>query len=299
MEKIVIKSLDQHKIHLYLWRCKNPKGIVHIFHGMREYALRYKEFARYLVSNNYHVIIHDHRGHGTSMIEDKTGFFSKNDGWDKLVYDIKIINDYIKNEFIDLEIFFLGHSMGSFVLRDAIYSLKDDLKVKGAIISGTGNPSKILVDFGAFMTKLLLMFNDPKQPTKLLEKISFLGYEKHFKNESVKSWLTRDIKKLEEFKKYEYAFKEMPLIFYKDLYHGIGRIIRNEFFNVDIPLLIISGSEDPVGNYLKDVKKAVKKYTDNTDVDFHFYEDMRHEVLNEIGREEVYRDIINWLNHKR
>lgn len=299
METIIIKSLDQHKIYLYLWKCNKPKGIVHIFHGMREYALRYKEFAEYLVSNNYHVIVHDHRGHGKSMIEDKTGFFSKNDGWDKLVYDIKIINDYLQKEFSNLEIFFLGHSMGSFVLRDAIYSLKNDLKVSGAIISGTGNPNRLLVNFGAFITKLLLIFNKPNKPSKLLEKISFFGYEKHFKNEDNRSWLTRDIEKLKEFKKYEYAFKEMPLIFYKDLYHGIRRIIREEFFNVKIPLLIVSGKEDPVSNYSKDIEKVVDKYSKNTKVDYHIYDDMRHEVLNEIGREKVYKDIIDWLNHKR
>lgn len=299
METIIIKSLDQHKIHLYLWRCKKPKGIIHIFHGMREYALRYKEFAEYLVSNNYHVIVHDHRGHGKSMIEDKTGFFSKNDGWDKLVYDIKIINDYIRNMFNDLDIIFLGHSMGSFVLRDAIYSLKNEIKVNGSIISGTGNPSKLLVNFGTLVTKFLLKFNNPNKPSKLLEKLSFMGYEKRFKNDSVKSWLTRNIQKLNEFKRYEFAFKAMPLIFYKDLYHGISRIIREDFFNVKIPLLIISGKEDPVGNYSKDIEKVVSKYAENTEVGYHIYGDMRHEVLNEIGREKVYKDIIDWLNHKR
>jgi len=299
METIIIKSLDQHKINLYLWRCKNPRGIIHIFHGMREYALRYKELVNFLLSNNYSVAIHDHRGHGKSMIDEKTGFFAKKDGWDKLVYDIKILNEYLVKKFPDLDIFFLGHSMGSFVLRDAIHSLKDDIKVKGAIISGTGNPRKILVDFGALITKLLLKFNEPNQPTKLLENISFLGYDKPFKDKVVKSWLTRDIQKLNEFKKYEFAFKKMPLIFYKDLYHGIHRIIRDGFFNVKIPLLIISGSEDPVGNYSKDVAKVVEKYSKNTDVEHHFYKDMRHEVLNEINRQEVYNDIINWLNRKR
>lgn len=297
METIIIKSLDQHKIHLYLWRCKEPKGIIHIFHGMREYALRYKEFAEYLLSKNYHVIIHDHRGHGKSMIGDKTGYFSKSDGWDKLVYDIKIINDFIKTTFDDLDIFFLGHSMGSFVLRDAIFSLKKQIKVKGAIISGTGNPNKLLVNLGTLITKFLLMFNESNQPSRLLEKISFFGYDKHFKNNAVKSWLTSDIDKLNEFRKYKFAFKEMPLIFYKDLYHGIHRIIREDFFNVSIPLLVISGKEDPVGNYSKDIKKVISKYSKSTTVDYHIYDNMRHEVLNEIEREKVYKDIIDWLDH--
>jgi len=299
MEQIIIKSLDQHKIHLYLWKSVNPKGVIHIFHGMREYALRYKEFAEFLVSKNYHVVIHDHRGHGKSMIEDKTGFFSKDDGWDKLVYDIKIINDYITSELSGMDIFFLGHSMGSFVLRDAIYSLKDEIKVNGAIISGTGNPSKYLVKIPILITKLLLIFNHPNKPSKLLEKISFLGYDRHFKNDSVRSWLTRDIDKLNEFKKYRFAFKEMPIIFYKDLYHGISRIIREDFFNVKIPLLFVSGREDPVSNFSKDIEKVTSKYAKYTKVDHHLYNDMRHEVLNEIGREKVYKDIIDWLNHKR
>lgn len=297
METIIIKSLDQHKIHLYLWRCKQPKGIIHIFHGMREYALRYKEVAEYLINNNYHVIVHDHRGHGKSMIGDKTGYFSKSDGWTKLVYDIKIINDYLKETFRGLDIFFLGHSMGSFVLRDAIYSLNNEIKVNGAIISGTGNPNKFLVDLGALMTKFLLLFNEPNQPSRLLEKINFFGYEKHFKNDTNRSWLTRDMDKLNAFKNYEFAFKELPLIFYKDLYHGIHRIIREDVFNVKVPLLIISGKEDPVGNYSKAIEKVVNKYDENTKVDYHIYDDMRHEVLNEIGREKVYKDIIDWLNH--
>jgi len=299
MDNIILNSSDHHKINLYLWKSKEPKAILHIFHGMREYALRYKPFAEFLVKNNYHVVIHDHRGHGESMLEDKTGFFAKENGWEKIVYDIKVINDYLTEEFPNLDIFFLGHSMGSFILRDSIYALHDKIKVKGAIISGTGNPSKYLVNFGCFLTKLLLKFNKPNKPSKLLEKISFFGYHKRFKNEEHGSWLTRDTEKLKEFKTYEYAFKYMPLIFYKDLYHGINRVIRDDFFNIDMPLFIISGDEDPVGNYSKDVHNVIRKYSKYTEVSSHIYEGFRHEVLNEVGREVVYNDIVNWLNQKR
>lgn len=299
MENIFLKSPDHHEICIYIWKSQKPKGIIHIFHGMREYALRYESFAEFLVENNYHVVIHEHRGHGDSMLNDRSGFLAKEGGWNKTVYDIKIINDYITGEFPNLDIYFIGHSMGSFILRDAIYSLKDEIKVNKAVIIGTGNPNKYLIDITYFLTRVLLKFNSANKPSKLLEWINFFGFHKRFKDEEFGSWLTRDTEKLKEFKNYEYSFKHMPLIFYRDLYYGIRRIIRDEYFEVDIPLLIISGSDDPLGNYLKDVTKVIEKYSKHTVVSNSLYEGFRHEVLNEVGRKDVYKYIIDWISYKR
>jgi len=290
-----LKTNDNHTIFIKIWKANNPKAIVHILHGMREYIERYEEFALFLVKNGYTVIGHDHRGHGKSMQKRKTGYFAAENGWNKVVDDVMTVNNFIKNEFDDLDIYILGHSMGSFILRDFLYSYSNEAKVKGAIISGTSNPDKLLISLGYNIANMILNIKGLFYESKFIEKLTFNGYDSHFKNSEVKSWLTSDINKLNEFSKYEFSFKSMPVIFYRDLYTGIKNIIKDDYFNIKIPLMIISGTEDPVGNYGKDIKKVIKNYSKYTDVEGHLYKDYRHETLNEIGREIVYNDILKWL----
>jgi alpha-beta hydrolase superfamily lysophospholipase len=223
-----LKSSDNHLIFIKIWEAENPKAVVHILHGMREYIERYDEFALFLVNNGYTVIGQDHRGHGKSMEGNKTGFSSKKDGWDKIVDDVKTVNEYITKEYHNLDIYLLGHSMGSFILRNYLYNLKEISNVKGAIISGTGNPNSLLISFGYNLASILNLFKGNLYKSKFIEDLSFRGYTDHFKDKEVTNWLTGDIKKFQEFKKYEYSFKLMPVIFYKDLYSGIKRAIKED-----------------------------------------------------------------------
>jgi len=291
-----LETNNNHIIYIKIWESKNPRGIVQILHGMREYIERYEEFALFMVRNGYTVIGHDHRGHGKSMKNSKTGYFADELGWDKVVSDVMIVNEYITNEFKNLDIYILGHSMGSFILRDFLYSYKNEAKIKGAIISGTGNPKKIIASVGLILANIILIRNDNFYESKFMETLAFYGYDKHFKNADVKSWLTRDVSKLIEFSKYKFSFKSMPIIFYRDLCFGIRKILKQKHFNISVPLMVISGSEDPVGNYGKDIKKVINNYSKYSNVESHLYENYRHEILNEIGREIVFKDILNWLN---
>ena len=299
MSEQYLKANDNHLIYIKIWEAQKPKAIIHILHGMREYINRYDEFAIFLVENGYTVIGHDHRGHGKSMENNKTGYFSKKNGWNKVVNDVKIVNNFITDKYNNLDVFMLGHSMGSFILREYLYKFGSSSNIKGAIISGTGNPNALLVSFGYRLTYIIELFKGSLYKSKFVENLSFRGYDDHFKNKEVKNWLTSDIQKYKDFKKYEYSFKLMPVIFYKDFYSGIKNIIKEKSFKINIPLFIISGSEDPVGNYGVDVKKVIEKYSKYTLVENKLYNGFRHEVLNEVNRNVVYNDILNWINKYR
>lgn len=295
-----IKAYDGHIIHYFIWKAKSPKGILHILHGMREYKERYIELAEFLVENNFHVIAHDHRGHGLGIKDHQHGFFSKKEGWLKVIEDVKLVYDVYAHDYSVENHFFLGHSMGSFILRDFLSTYQSEIKVSGAIISGTAQPNTVTVNLALTLSKLLLRFQSHLKPSEFLEWLSFKGFNKRFKNSEVKSWLTGDKDKLEAFKKHPYAFKTMPIIFYKDLYTGLKRMIRKSAFNIkDIPLLFITGSDDPVSRYSKDISTVKNNYEEYTEVKSIIYEGFRHEPINEINRSIVFNDILSWLNNKR
>lgn len=300
MIKKSIQAYDGHQIHYCLWKANNPKGIVHILHGMREYKERYSEFAQFLTKNHYHVVAHDHRGHGLTISDDEHGFFSKKEGWLKVIQDVKIVYDMYLEEFSMKHQFLLGHSMGSFILRDFLNTYASDIDLSGAIISGTGQPDLVSINLALVLSEFLIKFQYPLKPATFLEKLSFRGFSKKFKNSTVKSWLTSDKEKLEAFKKHPYAFKTMPLIFYKDLYTGLRRIIKKSAFKVnEVPILLITGSEDPVSRYSKDIAKVKANYEAHTEVESIIYDGFRHEPINESNRKMVYNDILFWLNSKR
>lgn len=297
MERIHINSKD-HKIPLTIWKAENPKGILQILHGMGEYVERYNDFALFLVKSGYTVVAHDHRGHGKNIDKSNFGFFAKEEGWDKLNIDAKKVNDYIAIKYPKKSIYILGHSMGSFVLRDILYRYKSNLKVNGAIIMGTGNPSGIKVLFGYIIASIIGLFKGESYKSKLITKLTFQGYYGRFKNSESKNWLSTDNEKLTEFKNYKFYKEMMPINFYKNLYKGIFNIKKDKNYNIKTKLLILSGGDDILGNFGKDVKKVIKKYSKYTKVKSKLYKKMRHEILNEKKREIVYKDILNWLNNR-
>ena len=290
------------KIHAIEWIPENKvKGILQIAHGMLEHIDRYDDFANFMASNGIVVAGNDHLGHGSSVLsEEDRGFFSEGDGNKTVIEDIRKLSEILKEEYSGLPFFILGHSMGSFLLRQYI-SIYDDLD--GALIVGTGYQPYALIKSGELICKAMAAFKGWRYRSKFVNQLAIGGNNKHFEPAKTKSdWLTRDEEIVDAYIKdkridfiftlnaFYYMFKGMLYLYDKNYINKVPK---------DLPIILLSGYQDPVGNFGKDVKKLYNTCKDTmTDVTINLYNDDRHEILNELDKENIYEDILNWIFDK-
>ncbi len=279
------------------------KAIFQISHGMVEYIERYEDFACFLTDNGYLVVGHDHLGHGHSVSRpEDLGYFTENNPSDVLIEDMNQLREIIQKDNPDKPYFMLGHSMGSYMLRK--YLAKYNQNLRGAIICGTGYASDAKTKFGLRVAKILSKMKGSHYRSKFYEKLTYGKSYKTFDMTGIdpsKSQLTRDI---EIVKKYN----SNPLCSYIFTMNGYRGLLEAVYFscqqeNVNkipnkLPIFIISGSNDPVGDLGAGVKKVYDMFfkSGKVDLTYKIYEDYRHEILNEIGKEKVYEDILAWTN---
>lgn len=280
------KDID---IYYEVWdQVESPKGLVQIFHGMAEHVMRYEDFANFLNNNGYIVYGMDKRGHGQTGESSSLGKFSDENGWEKVLEDQKDLFEIMKKQFPNLKCFLLGHSMGSFFARNYINLYPEDFD--GAIIMGTGKAD----DPSYKAARIMLKFFKDQKPAKLMDKLAFGAYNKEFKNPRTNfDWLSRDEKQVDKYIEDKYCGFMMTNSFYKDFMKGmkyISELEEKATFNKN--LLFVAGDKDPVGKNGRSVNEAAQKYTHARVI---LYEDMRHEILNEIDNLQVYKDILDFL----
>jgi alpha-beta hydrolase superfamily lysophospholipase len=280
--------------------------VFQIIHGMCEYIERYLPFIEYLTTKGFAIVGHDQLGHGQSInSEEDLGYVGEPDPNDLLIKDIHILRTITQKKYPDLPYFICGHSMGSYLLRQYICIYSKGLA--GIIILGTGymSPCETLMSLG--FLNFLACFKGMRHRSKLTKKISFeLGPYKKYDHENKdinNSWISRD----PEIVKQYYADKKCQFDFTINGFFGLVTAIIYSCnpsnvakINKDIPILFVSGDKDPVGNNGEGVKKAyeIMKLIGSVDVTLKLYEGSRHEVLNELNRDEVYEYILNWVNEK-
>lgn len=296
-----IKMNDGKDVALHSWITeKEPEAIVMISHGMTEYAPRYKEFAEVLVKNNIACFGHDHRGHGLTAGEEKNlGILDSKDGFKRVVKDLDAVISYVKNKYPTKKIFLVAHSFGSFVGQS--YIEQSNVKIDGCILSGTAGPRTALGFALKVVASILCGIQGKKHKSKLLTLIAFGSYTKRIPKDSPsQSWLSRDGKYLQAYENNPYCGFVCSNSFYRDLGDALSTIhLKKNMNNIkkDLPVLFITGTEDPVGDYTKTVRNLANIYRENgmSDVKEIYYQDARHEPLNEINRDEVYADVIQWI----
>ncbi len=300
-----MKSSDQKtQLHLKKWiPSKKIKGIIQITHGMLEYIERYDDFATYLSENNYLVVGQDLLGHGDSVVKkSKRGFFAQKNGNRILLDDMYNLMKETKEENPELPYFHLGHSMGSYLLRQFI--TKHSEEISGAILVGTGFPPKTAIKFGLLLTNLLRKIKGDLYRSNLIDYISIGRFNSHYKNPITDvDWISRDEEVVREY----VNDKKMDFIFTVNAYYYMYKSIsylydidKVEKVSKNLPIILMSGEKDPVGDFGKGVKQTyeILKSIGIKDVQIQLYPEARHEILNEINKEEVYRDILSWLNRK-
>lgn len=275
------------------------KGIFQLIHGMKEYIERYDSFLSFLCENGYICVTHDHLGHGKSVADNsELGFIASENGYNLLVDDCHLVTKQIKSEHPNLPVFLLGHSMGSFVAR--LYAEKYSFELAGLIIMGTAGKNPVS-KIGLFLTDFVKKKKGERYFSKFIDGICFGSYNKKFKQErSRSSWITSDIeiqKKYQKdpFCKFNFSISAMhDLIMLIDLCNQ-----RKHFNNFDklLPVLLVSGSNDPVGNYGKGVKEVYANYKKAgvRRVLLKIYPGARHEILNDFSKETVYLDILGFI----
>lgn len=298
--KEVLKGKDGYEFSVSFWLPDGKiKGIVQILHGMVEYIDRYDDFARYLCNLGFAVAGDDHRGHGFTAGEENLGKVPDGHTYFDTVDDAIILTDYLQLKYPDVPTIVFGHSYGSFLAQGYIQQNSD--KINGCVLCGSARMDNSDVKMGRKVANMQFKLYGKDKPANLIRKLSFGGYDKPFKHEKRKNaWLNRDVDACEKYNNDKFCNYTMSIGFYKYFFDGLIKIYEQERLdkiNKDLPLFIISGDKDPVGNMGKLVRELYDLYVDNgiKNVKIKLYNNARHEILNELNKAEVYQDVSDWI----
>lgn len=273
------------------------RGIFHLVHGMTEYMGRYKSLFESLSSAGYLCCGFDNLGHGNTALEGDHGFIASKNGYKYLIDDVKAFSDSIKSEYPNLPYILMGHSMGSFIARLAAAKYKD--LADKLIICGTGG-SIPASDIGLLICDIIKAFRGERAVSPFIEKMAMGSYNKRFEGTSNREWLTKDRSVIEKYNKDKYCNFHFTISAMHDLIM-LTKLANSKkwFYSIssDLPILIISGDMDPVGNYGKGVSQVFRrlKSAGKKDVTMFLYENCRHEIHNDTCKNQVIEDILKFI----
>lgn len=303
MKTLVCSMSDAFQVHAFIEKpTQAPIGHVHLLHGMAEHSGRYKSVILFFKEQGYIVTGHDHRGHGqTMMLNGTEGYFAEQDGFERVVDDVEEVLQCLRQdaEIAGLPITLLGHSMGSFIARR--YVQKYPNQIDQLVLSGTGDGAGFLRFVGLGVAYAMGKKQGFKRKNKFLNAMVFGNFNRMVKNPTTKfDWISEN-------QMHVHTYIEDPLCgeiattqFYIDLFNGLGLIQRKDDIakmNHHLPILLVAGDEDPVGNHGKALWKVAKQYKNSGihDVTVLLFSTGRHELLNDESRPEVIQAVESWM----
>lgn len=279
---------------------ESVKAVIQIAHGMAEHLERYEKFAGVLCENGFAVYINDHLGHGKSVKnDDELGYFGEKDGWKNFIDDCHQLMQIAKKENPGKPYIFFGHSMGSFVAREFTKCYAE--KLSGAVFCGTAGPNPA-AGAGIAVAKLIGKMKGSHYRSKFIDNLAFGTYNKQFEGRTNFDWLTRDNDEVDKYIADKYCGFLFTAYGYRDMFSLLSRVSSKKWaeeYSKKLPVLLISGSKDPVGANGKGVEQVYKMLKDagKNNVTMHLYEDARHEILNESKCfDKVCKDVIDWTD---
>jgi len=299
IQKTVVAS-DYDALTLSVAYCEpeaEPKGVLQIVHGMAEHKERYFAFMEYLAERGYASIIHDHRGHGESVKSEEDLGFMYEGGWIGMVEDVRKVQDLVKEKWPSVPVALMGHSMGSMVVRS--FAKRYDDSIAKLIVCGcpSDNPAK---GVGYMLASLIGKVKGERHRSKLLDNMSFGAYNKPFESEGEFAWLSANNENVK-------AYVADPLCGYCFTANGFRNLLGVmkdcyspegwKMANAEMPVMFISGGDDPCRTSDKAFQKAVDFMRERgyKNVNSKLYPGLRHEILLEKEAEMVYADVAEFL----
>lgn len=287
------------RLHGVLWEPGQPVAVLQIAHGMVEHILRYEAFACYMAERGIAVVGHDHLGHGQSCDQEHLGFFAEKKGDVCILKDMARVQYLMRKKYSQLPYIMMGHSMGSFFLRRYLTVYGD--QVDGAILMGTGNQSYPVILAGSCLAGFIGRIKGKQYQSKLMRELVLGTYNMAFRpNRTSSDWLSRDTDMVDRYLKDPLCTFLFTCSAYEDFFHVLSELKKKKYLvkiPKNLPIFLISGEMDPVGNFGKGVRQVYREFRDLGihDVTLRLYPEARHEILNESNRQEVYGDIWHWL----
>ncbi len=288
------------KIHAVKWVPDGtPVCILQIIHGMAEYVERYEEFATFLTKQNILVVGEDHLGHGKSMGSNPPGYFCEKEPHKVVIENVHILKDMIHEEYPDVPYVVMGHSMGSFMVRN--FAHKYGKEVDGVVVMSTGLLPKALLPAMKLILTVSIALRGSRHVSELINRISFGSYLKRIKNPQTPfDWLSVNKESVQQYMADDLCGFTFTLNGFKTL---VG--LNCDLYDTDkiagmpkaLPMLFLYGDEDPVGEYGKTVEKSYRMYVDAgmQQVSKIMYPGKRHELLKEDNKVDVMQDIYAWI----
>ena len=293
---------DGTEVFVYRWLpADDSKAVVQIVHGMAEHAGRYGRLAEALNRAGYAVYAGDLRGHGrTAKDAGDLGLFAEADGWAKVTGDLWLLNRRIATEQPGKPLVLLGHSMGSFIVQQFLAEHGEVLAA--AVLSGSGGKPNALATVGRLVARLERWRKGGRGKSLLIHALSFGAFNKSFKPARTPfDWLSRDPAEVDKYAADPLCGFMVSNQLWCDLLPALARIADPAFqarIPKRLPVYVVSGSRDPVGENTKSLQQLLGAYraAGLTQVTHRFYLDGRHEMFNEVNRDEATGDLIAWLD---
>ena len=298
MEEVFVKAKDNYKLCLHIFAVSNPKGYIQIIHGMEEHQERYEGFISILNEAGYTVVSSDMRGHGKRA--PILGFFKEKDGYKYLLSDQKRITEYIKRRFQTEKVIVFAHSMGTIITRNLLQTQSGNYEK--VILSGYPcSPGRFVLLFGIVLTDVIARIKGPAYYSAFVQDISVGSFNKVIPHPGTPvDWISKNEENIAAYVNDSYCGHGFKVSAFNDLFHlskNMTEVKRYKNINKKLPILAIRGEEDPSTGFEKGSRASIKILKS---AGFHHikqinYPDMRHEILNEKGREKVYQDVVEFL----
>ena len=298
-DTFTLRADDGAEIFVHRWLPDGtPRGVVRISHGMAEHSARYARTATALTDAGLAVYAHDHRGHGqTAQRGGALGHFSDEDGWLRVIADVRAVGARAREEYPDVPVILLGHSMGSFMVQWIMLRHADD--ADGYVLSGSNVGGGALVSAGKQAAKLERLRVGARRPSALLTFLSFGSFNKGFEGRTSFDWLSRDPVEVDKYVADSLCGFDVSTQLWIDLLGALEELGRGDWSRVgaDKPVYVFAGDQDPVGDRTRGLEKLLRAMEAGgmSRVTSKFYVGGRHEMVNETNRDEVFADLVAWI----